>query len=520
MAARWTKVAKLSDLAEGKPLGVEVDDTTVLLVKLGETIHACGGKCTHYGAPLKDGLRTGHVITCPWHNARFDVRTGRMVEPPALDGTGGYEVKVEGEDVLVGPKTKPPGPPVRAGAGQTFAIVGAGAAGNACAETLRREGFDGRVLLITAEPDRPYDRPNLSKAYMAGEADPSWIPLRDKDFYAKHRIELMTERRVAALDPKAMTLTFEDGETLAFDRVLVATGGVPRDLDIPGTDLEGYFLLRSLADANRILEALEGARKAVILGAGFIGLEVAAALRQRDVNVALVAPEEVPMAHIFGEEVGRWMAARHADQGVDLHLGTRPKAVRGDGKVSGVVLEDGTELEANLVIAGTGIRPAVDVLEGTDLVKDGAVPVDNRLQTPAEGVFAAGDIAVVPDPNTGEPRRIEHWVVAERQGSHAARTMLGSRDPYTAVPFFWTRQYGSSLQYTGFAEAFDRTAARGRIEDGDFVVGYYQGGTLRAAAGAGRSTEIIALGHLIGAGETVDPEALENPDTELETLCQ
>jgi NADPH-dependent 2,4-dienoyl-CoA reductase/sulfur reductase-like enzyme/nitrite reductase/ring-hydroxylating ferredoxin subunit len=514
----WTTVAKLDDLKDGVPVSVEVGEDAVLLIRQGGQVHACGGECTHYGAPLADGAVLGHVVTCPWHNARFDVTTGEMVSPPALHNQPSYEVKVEDGQVLLGPSEKVKFPKVQGEDERTFAIVGGGAAGNAAAETLRREGFAGRIVLITAEDDLPYDRPNLSKKYLAGDLKPSWLPLHGEKFYRNRQVELRTGTRVTGLDPAGKTLALDGGETLRFDACLLATGGVPRTLDIPGADLDGVFLLRSLADAKALIAAADKAETAAILGSSFIGLEVASAFRQRGLDVHVVAPEAVPMKRIFGERVGTFIQSLHEEKGVAFHLGTTAKEIAGNAKVEAVALEDGARLEADLVVIGIGVRPVVDFLDGTGLVEDGAVPVDGRLQTKAEGVFAAGDIALVPDARTGEPQRIEHWIVAERQGQHAARAMLGSDAIYDEPPFFWTMHYDASLKYVGHARSFDRAAYRGDVEGGTFLAGYYQDGALRAAAGLGMAKPIIYLGELLRAGTLVAPEDFENPDLDFATL--
>jgi NADPH-dependent 2,4-dienoyl-CoA reductase/sulfur reductase-like enzyme/nitrite reductase/ring-hydroxylating ferredoxin subunit len=512
----WTAVADESELHEGVPQGVEVDGKKVLIVKLDGEIHACGGSCTHYGGPLADGVLRGREVTCPWHHARFDVTDGSATAPPALMGSGCYEVKVEGGTVYVGAKRKAEKAERTLLPDKTVAIVGAGAAGNACAETLRREGFAGKILLITAEDDRPYDRPNLSKAYLAGEADPSWMPLRSEKFYANRDIELLLSHRVTSLDPSARRIAFENGEEIAFDMALLATGGAPRQLPIPGTDLKNVFLLRSMADCERILKAAEKAKSAVVLGAGFIGTEVAASLKHRGMEeVHLVAPDKVPLVRVFGERIGKLLASMHEDAGVNLHFGTKPSEIRGTNSVEKVILEDGSELDADLVVIGIGVTPVVDYIQGADMLDEGAVPVDGRLQTRAEGVFAAGDIAVVPEVHTGEMRRIEHWTVAQRQGQHAARSMLGSDAPYDEVPFFWTRQFGKSIQYMGSARQPDRIVYRGTVEDADFLAGFYKEGRLKAIAVAGRSQEAIIAEQVLRAGKSPDPEALEDEDTDL-----
>jgi NADPH-dependent 2,4-dienoyl-CoA reductase/sulfur reductase-like enzyme len=255
--------------------------------------------------------------------------------------------------------------------------------------------------------------------------------------------------------------------------------------------------------------------KAVILGASFIGLEVASALRTRGLEVHVAAPEQVPLAGVFGEEIGRRVRQRQEENGVHFHLARTPREIRGSGRVGQVLLDDGTSLEAGLVVIGVGIQPAVGFLKDSGVVADGAVPVNGRFETSVPGIYAAGDIAVVPDPLGGEPRRVEHWVEAERQGQHAARAMLGSREPYRGVPFFWTRQFGTSLRYIGLARSFDRIAVRGEVAGDAFVAGFYLGGKLKALAGMGMAREFIRAGQILEAGGSVSPEELEDPKFDL-----
>jgi NADPH-dependent 2,4-dienoyl-CoA reductase/sulfur reductase-like enzyme len=401
-----------------------------------------------------------------------------------------------------------------------FVILGAGAAGNAAAETLRREGFEGQIVMVTAESDRPYDRPNLSKQYMAGTAKPEWIPLRSEKFYSLHQIDLLTDHRVTAVDPDSKHLTFENGNTLAYDRLLLATGGRPRTLDIPGTQLKGYFLLRSWADANAIIASLQNTQTAVIVGTGFIGMEVASSLRARNLSVHVVGREESPMKFPFGDRVSNYLKRMHEEKGVAFHLNTTLREIVGQNRVDEVVLADGTRIKTDIVIAGLGIVPAVEYLQGTNLVVDGAVPVDPCLRTKAKDIFAAGDIALVPTPPAGTPMRVEHWVVAERLGQHAARTMLGSDAAYDEIPFFWTRQYDNSLQYVGHAAEFDRIAYRGDPNSGKFLAGYYLNGSLKAVAGMKMNKEFLHLGRMLKANITISPDHFENEEFSLTEIAQ
>jgi len=514
----WTNVLADSELKEGVPSVVEVEETKVLLVRAEGKIYACGNECSHYHAPLSDGLVVGHVVTCPWHNARFDIRDGGLVAPPGLNGIPSYETKVEGGQVWIRQVGKGTIPMPEGEDDRTFLIVGAGAAGNSAAETLRREGFAGRIVMVTGESYGPYDRTMLSKDLLSGEAPAKWLPLRGQKFYERLNIEVMTDKLVTEVDPSSRRVTFADGNTMKADRILLAPGGSPRTLNLPGADKPGCFRLRSRKDAEAILAALEQAKTVVIVGASFIGLEVACSLRTRKIDVHVVAPEAVPLAAVFGEQIGRRIKKTHEENGVTFHLGQTVKEFAGQDRIGEVLLADGSRLKADCVIVGVGIRPAVEFLESSGLVKEGAVPVNGRLETAAEGVFAAGDIALVPDGRSGELRRVEHWVEAGRQGMHAARCMLGSEDSYREVPFFWSKQYGSSLRYIGYAPKFDQVVFRGDVSDKTFLAGIYVGGTLRAAAGVGRARELIRLGQLLEAGKSVNPDQLKEPGFDLLAL--
>jgi NADPH-dependent 2,4-dienoyl-CoA reductase/sulfur reductase-like enzyme/nitrite reductase/ring-hydroxylating ferredoxin subunit len=511
----WTKVLADSELKEGVPTVIELEETKVLLVRAEGRIYACGNECSHYHAPLSDGLIAGHIVTCPWHNARFDIRDGRLVAPPGLNGISSYETKVESGQVWIRQVGKGTIPMPEGEDDRTFLIVGAGAAGNSAAENLRREGFAGRIVMVTGESYGPYDRTMLSKDLLSGEAPAKWLPLRGQKFYERLNIEVMTDKPVTEVDPSSRRVTFADGNTMKADRILLAPGGTPRALNLPGSDRPGCFRLRSLKDAEAILAALEQANTVVIVGASFIGLEVACSLRTRKIDVHVVAPEAVPLAAVFGDQIGRRIKKIHEENGVTFHLGQTVKEFAGRDRVSEVLLADGSRLKADCVIVGVGIRPAVEFLESSGLVKEGAVPVNGRLETAAEGVFAAGDIAMVPDGRSGELRRVEHWVEAGRQGMHAARCMLDAKDSYRGVPFFWSKQYGASLRYIGYAPKFDQVVFRGDVSEKTFLAGIYVGGTLRAAASVGRARELIRLGQLLEAGKSVNPDQLKDPGFDL-----
>jgi len=517
---KWTRVAKLQDIPEGAPFSAEADDKQIVLIRIGGRVHACGGECTHYGAPLAEGLLSDHVITCPWHNARFDLESGKMAAPPALDDLAAYPVKIENGAVFVGePKaariSRPSGSD-----GRTFVILGGGAAGNAAAETLRREGFAGKILMVSAEKTIPYDRTALSKQFLSGNLPTDTLSLRNETFYNELGIEFLGGRTARSVDPSARAVTFADGSRIRFDCLLLATGGIPRKAEIPGSQLPQFLFLRSSADGNTVREVAEKSRSALIVGTGFIGMEAAAALRKRELEVHVVRHEEIPMKRVFGERVGKWLKDLHEKNEVHFHTGQTIKEVRGRAKVQKAVLTDGTQLAVDMVLAGLGITPAVEYLAGTNLAESGVVPVNDRLQTRAADIFAAGDIALVPDGGGGAPRRIEHWAVAERQGRHAAQAMLGSDVPYTEVPFFWTRQFDISVKYIGFAEKHDQVAFRGKPEEEEFLAGYYFEGKLKAASAIGYARELIAVGQMIRKGKTPSFEQFQDESVDLIELSR
>lgn len=513
--ADWEFAINEEELKEGIPTSVKVGKRNVLLARIEGNIYATGGRCPHYGAPLKDGVLIDHVLTCPWHNARFDVASGEMKSPPALDDIARYVTKVVDDKVFV-KKAEPLHREEDLSTKEmTFVIIGAGAAGNAAAITLRREGFCGKIIMLTSESELPYDRPNLSKDYLSGQAEREWIPLQSEQYYADQGIDILKNHEVSGLDIDKQRVLVANGKEISYDKLLLATGGVPRTLNIQGVDLAGFFLLRTLADAEAIIEAAKKSQGAVVLGASFIGLEVAASLRARGIRVDVVAPESVPMERIFGKRVGEVIKRLHEEKGVRFHLGNTARKIEGNGRVQRVVLTDGESLSCDMIVAGLGIVPAVDFLQGGGFIENGVVPVDARLRTKENGIFAAGDIALVADRLGGERRRVEHWVEAERQGMFAARSMMGTDEVYEEVPFFWTKQYDTAIKYIGSARDYDEVVYRGDVEGKSFCAGYYQNGRLKAVSGAGRGKELIVLGEILKAGIDVPADKFQNEELDL-----
>ena len=470
----------VSRLSDGGMLAGHVGDERVLLARRGEEIFAVGSVCTHYGAPLADGLLVEDTVRCPWHHACFSLRTGEALRAPALSSIPCYEVEQIDGHIRVRAQRQPVARrslPARTGLPDSIVIVGGGAAGQAAAETLRREGYDGRVTMLSADAAGPCDRPNLSKGYLAGTAPDSSNPLRSPEFYRAQDIDLKLRAQVSVIDTRARHVELTDGTRYAYDALLLATGAEPVRLGA-GDERPPVHYLRTLADAQALTAEAVTSRRAVVIGASFIGLEVTASLRARGVEVQVVAPGAIPMQRILGDDLGRHIQALHEDHGVIFHLGTTAASIGTDG----VTLKNGEVLQADFVVAGIGVRPTLMLAKQAGLELDRGVTVDTYLETSAPGIFAAGDIARWPDRLTGQNIRVEHWVVAERQGQTAARNMLGQRERFDCVPFFWTEQYDFSLAYVGHAEGWDETEIDGNLAANDCTVTYRRGGQKVAAA--------------------------------------
>jgi apoptosis-inducing factor 3 len=499
----WVRVAEDSDIAEGALVAVTAGEETVLLARVHGKIHAVGRKCPHYEEKLEKGALFGTQLVCKSHFARMDITTGRVIAPPAYNDLPVYPVKVEAGGVWIGPVVKPKFPSPKAPLGsdpRVFVIIGAGAAGNTAAETLRRQGFAGRVVMITGETERPYDRPNLSKDFLTGKIGEDWLPLHSSKFYPAQGIELMTGKKAVSLDTQAKTVTLEGGEVIRFDRALLATGGTPRKLAVPGADGSGCFMLRSAADARAILAAATQWKTAVLIGAGFIGLELAGSLRDRGLEVTVVAPEVLPLAQVVGDRVGAYVKSLHESREVRFLMRRTATRIDGEAGAKTVTLSDAARLSAGFVVIGLGITPAVGYLAGTGLVENGAVSVDAGMKTGAPDIFAAGDLAAVPDADW-ERRRVEHWVAAQRQGQRAAMGMLDLDPGLPEVDFFWSRQAGASLKYIGHAREFDQVVYRGVVEEGKFLAGYYRKGALKAAATIAMPLDLLAVERLMRYGK-------------------
>lgn len=482
----------LAEIADGGKLVGHVGDEPALLVRRGAEVFAVGAHCSHYHGPLADGLVVDDTVRCPWHHACFDLRTGEAVRAPALGPISSWRVEQRDGKVFVREKRASKAKGRRkaaADAPKKIVVVGGGAAGFAAAEMLRREEYQGEIVMLSNDDAPPVDRPNLSKDYLAGSAPEEWVPLRPDSFYSENGVDLRLETNVAAIDARARHVALADGTEIAYDRLLLATGAEPVRLSIPGADQPHVHILRSLADCRAIVERAKTARRVVVLGASFIGLEVAAALRARGIEVHVVAPEKRPMERILGPELGEFLRGLHEDHGVHFHLEDTPASI--DGRQ--VMLKSGNALDSDFVVVGVGVRPRIGLAEAAGLAIDRGVVVNACLETSAPGIYAAGDIARWPDPHSGEAIRVEHWTVAERQGQTAALNMLGRAERFMAVPFFWSQHYDVPVNYIGHAEKWDELAIEGEVASKDCLVRFNRKGRTLAVASIFRDHENLQI---------------------------
>ncbi len=498
MSEEQTKLSG-PDLTQGVELSMVPDGTMllgharaepVLLVRRGDELFAIGAVCTHYGGPLGEGLLVEETVRCPWHHACFSLRTGEPLRAPALNPVSRWRVEKVHGAVYVREKLEsvnPKPPAVAAGMPDSVIIVGGGPAGNAAAETLRREGYPGRITMLSADESMPCDRPNLSKGYLAGTAPEEWTLLRSAEFYREHDIDLRLKAAATTIDTGNAQVELVDGSRHTYGALLLATGAEPVRLEIPGANLPHVHYLRTLTDSRAIVSKALASQRAVVIGASFIGLEVAASLRARKIDVHVVAPETIPMERVLGTEVGHFLRRLHEEHGVTFHLGTTATAI--DDR--SVTLKNGEHVQADFVVIGVGVRPATLLAERAGLAVDRGVTVNEYLETSVPHIFAAGDIARWPDRLTGERIRIEHFVVAERQGQTAARNILGRREIFNAVPFFWTEQYDLTIAYVGHAEKWDTADIDGQLEARNCTITYRRGGRKLAVATVGRDLESL-----------------------------
>lgn len=484
-----TQGIPLAELKDGTPVAGHIGDQAAMMVRIGGEILAVGAHCTHYGGPLPEGIVVGDTVRCPWHHACFSVRSGAPLRPPALNPLPRWRVEQRDGKAFASAELPAPAPAVldRPDLPDAIVIIGGGAAGQVAAETLRHEGYGGPVTILSADAASPCDRPNLSKDYLAGTAEEDWIPLRPPEFYRDQKIELRLNTRVSALDPAGRSLRLADGGQISYGALLLATGAEPIALDVSGAGLPHVHLLRTLADSNAIIAAAGKTQNCVVVGASFIGLEVAASLRNRGLQVHVVAPEKRPMERVMGPALGDMIRTIHESHGVVFHLERTVAAIEPDS----VTLSDGQKIAAGLVVVGIGVRPAVVLAEQAGLAMDHGVAVDEFLRTSDPQIYAAGDIARWPDRLTGQRIRVEHWVVAERQGQTAARNMLGMQQRFDAVPFFWSQHYDIQISYVGHAQQWDRIDTDGDPAKQDCALSFFSNGKRVAVVTVGRDQEAL-----------------------------
>lgn len=526
MASQKVSVCQLDALQIGEMQSFSVSDgeqdRDVLLIRTDEGAIGLAAHCSHYGAPLKNGVLCDGRIICPWHNACFNAQTGEQLEPPGRDNLVQYSVHVEDGTVYVElplPKSEHVSPIAvssreadESGRARTFVVVGGGAAGCAAAEMLRQQNFEGRIVMLTADSELPYDRTKLSKAFLQSDEVKEASLLRSPDFYSQHNIEVKTDAKVNSLDVKSQQITYGNGETLRYDALLLATGGAVKKIPMDGADKLNVFTLRRVEDAKEILKAAKSSKRAVIIGAGFIGMEVAASLTQQGLSVTVVAPNQVPFEKVLGTSVGKFFQQLHESNGVQFKLGSKATELIGDDQVESVKLDSGETLPADLVVVGIGVKPATDFANSASGLalneKDGSLSVNQYLEA-APGVYAAGDIARFPHFMTGEPVRIEHWRLAMQHGRTAACNMLGQSVAFEAVPFFWTGQFDVKLRYVGHAEDYDDVVIQGSLAEKSFLAFYVKEEEVLAVAGVGRDGAIAAISELMRLKQMPKAEAIK-----------
>ena len=517
-------VAKVGELQNGQMQQIEVEDSQILLSRINDQYYATTAFCTHNGAPLAKGVLCDERIVCPWHNACFNAIAGQQEEPPALDSLASFAVRVEGEQILVKLPEKMPQQRTLAmasaepNADRTFVVLGAGAAGMLAVEVLRQQGFVGKIVLVSAEEKLPYDRTKLSKNYLQGKTEADELSLRSCEFYDSHDIELHFGRAVTKVDALEKKIIFSDNSELKFDSLLLATGGSARKLDVPGSDLDNIFTIRNPEDVDLILQRVDKAENAVVVGSSFIGMEAAASLTQQGLKVTVVSPSKVPFKKILGDRLGKMFQKVHEAKGVQFEFEAKATEFKGDERVERVVLDNGEEIAADIVILGIGVEPNTDYLSGIELNKDNSVSVNSYLQTEINDIYAAGDIAEFPYAPMNESTRIEHWRLAAQHGQIAAVNMLKqkSQSVEQIVPFFWSGQYDLKLRYVGHAEKWDDVKVDGDLESPEFVAYYLKGDRVMAVAGINRDRDIAAISELMRRQKM--PSAAEVKDSKINWL--
>jgi NADPH-dependent 2,4-dienoyl-CoA reductase/sulfur reductase-like enzyme/nitrite reductase/ring-hydroxylating ferredoxin subunit len=518
----YKEIAKTNDLKNGEMRSYKIDDEhNVLLCRINDEYSAVGAFCTHYGAPLEEGVLKGETIMCPLHHACFNAKNGNLLEPPAMDALPVFELKIEGDKISVNVPDEIPGSrkpdmvkkDTKADS-RVFVLLGAGASAYFAAQSMRENGFRGNIIMVTSENRSPYDRPNLSKDYLAGSAEEEWMPLRPDDFFNEYGIEIKQSAVIMGVDFQRKQVSLESNEHLKYDKLLIATGGIPNKLNIKGADLKNIFYLRSFDDADQIIASLKDSKNAVVIGASFIAMETAGSLVERKINVTVIAPEEIPFERNFGKEIGMLFRKEHEKNGVVFKLKSKIKEFKGTGKVESVVLESGEEIKTDLVVIGIGVKPATGFLDSAELLDDKSLKTDSYLRV-RDDVYASGDIASFPDFRTGNHIRIEHWRLAQQLGRTAGANMSGKEIKFSGVPFFWTQQAGMTLRYVGFVKDWDEILIDGSIAGKKFIAYFIKNNTVMAAAAMNRDKELDAVHLLMKEQKLPEVEALRDNSADI-----
>lgn len=503
---------------------VTIGDYDVLLSNVEGEVYAIENTCSHYGASLSEGALCDHRVRCPWHHACYDVRTGEQIEAPGMDGVAKFSVQVKGDDIMVSEQPEKKEAPEYADLVKQadynnkvdYLIVGAGVAAAYAVEAIRAEDQTGSILMIGREALPPYDRTKVSKAYMQDDMPAEKLPLRSADYYQQLGVRFLAGTQVQTLDLQAKQALLDDGTQVDYDKVLVATGGRPIKLDVPGANLPGVHTVRSNEDAEQARAQTKEGTQVVVIGGSFIGLESAMSLGKRGGKVTVVSPEEVLFEKVFGERVGKYIQQLHEAAGVTFELGRKCTSIEGEERVTGVVLDNGKELPAEVVMVGIGVKPATDFVSGIAYRDDHSLTVDGHLLMHAEGAYAAGDIATYPD-REGQ-LRIEHWKVAGQQGRIAGRNMAGRKEAYRMLPYFWSNQQGTNFRYAGHATDYDRIEYDGNPGAGPFLAFYLKDEHVQACLGVKRDADTAAVAELMYRGSM--PEVGELIGQDWQTRCR
>jgi len=512
-----TPVLKLSQLPTGHTHQIDHHDEKVLLTNVEGLVYAVASKCSHFGLPLENAALCGHRLRCPFHHACFDVRDGRQLEAPGMDGIATYAVEIRAGEICIAdvpssavkPSSAPAAAPKEA-FHYKYAIVGGGIAAANAVDGIRELDQEGSVVLLTREDLPPYDRTHVSKALLAGGKDVKDLPVRSEQYYADLGVDLRENAIVSEVNLETKTISVLGGEDLTYGKVLLATGGTPRQLDLDGSALANVHLVRRASDAEAIREKISIGTQVVIVGGSFIGLEAAMSLGKQGADVTIVSPETTLFEGPFGKKIGDWIQGLHETAGVTFRLGHKVMAIEGNQTVSGVVLDNGERVSAGVVVVGIGVVPETSYLVGLATDKDGGINVNSHLAVNIGDAWAAGDIARYPGREGAA--RIEHWKVAAQQGKTAGRNMAGANEPYTMVPFFWSNQQGVNIRYIGHATDYDQIVFDGTPGDGPFIAFYLKGKHVQAALGVKRDADIAVIGELMNAGRMPENDALTGRD--------